>query len=99
LDLDETQKNQVQILAKDLQTEFHRHRETRLGARQAALTAFRSEQFDEAAVQVLLDGHLEDAQNFRGLLMVKIKDLHALLRPEQREKLVQLLEKRMHRKG
>lgn len=95
LDLDESQKSQVRAMAASLRDEWSRHAHSRNEARLAAVSAFRSDSLDPALLESAWASHFEERDGMRTLALEKVKELHALLRPEQRIQLAQILEKRL----
>ena len=67
------------------------------GAHKALLTAFAGDQFDAQALQTFADARAKDVQDIASVVIPSLQKIHDALTPEQRAKLVQLVQE--HHRG
>jgi Spy/CpxP family protein refolding chaperone len=70
--------------------------QARHGAHQALLTAFTADKFDAQALQTFADARAQDAKDIASVVIPSLQKVHDALTPEQRAKLVQLVQEHHH---
>ena len=90
------QQRQVALEAENdivnaIQAKVKAHR----GAHQALLTAFASDKFD-AALQTFADARAQDVTDVASVVIPSLQKIHDALTPEQRAKVVQLVQQHHH---
>ena len=94
LSLTKDQKIKVSKLAHEVAEQFKDIRENGPGMHGGFIKQLRMATVDAAALNREMEEHASRAKERHAFLIVKFAELHAILTPEQREKLAKHLEKR-----
>jgi Spy/CpxP family protein refolding chaperone len=90
------QRQVVEEAENDILKAVQAEAPARHGAHQALLTAFASDKFDADALQAFADARAEDVKELASVVIPSLQKVHDALSPEQRAKLVQLVQEHHH---
>ena len=90
------QRQVVQQAENDIVNAIQAKAQARKGAHQALLTAFAGDTFDGQALQTFADARSQDVKDLSSVIIPSLQKVHDALTPEQRAKLVQLVQEHHH---
>jgi Spy/CpxP family protein refolding chaperone len=97
LDLSKQQQEELERILADAKAEMAGPRERWEGSRDEVRRMILSDSISAADIEKMMAAHDEDREEVRGLFAEKAAEVHAILTPEQRQKLVDLMERRWRR--
>jgi len=90
------QRQVVEQAENDIFNALQAKAQARKGAHQALLTAVTGDQFDAQALQSFADARAQDVKDVAAVIIPSLQKVHDALTPEQRTKLVQLVQEHRH---
>jgi periplasmic protein CpxP/Spy len=93
LNMTDDQKGKFNGIVKSVVEKMKPYHNDRANMKSEIISIIRSESFDKKRVEALTDKKMKDMQELRPFFIEKIAEVHAMLTPEQKEKLVVMLEK------
>jgi Spy/CpxP family protein refolding chaperone len=90
------QRQVVQQAENDIVNAIQAKAQGRKGAHQALLTAFAADTFDGQALQTFADARSQDVKDLSSVIIPSLQKIHDALTPEQRAKVVQLVQEHHH---
>jgi protein CpxP len=93
LSMTDDQKGKFNGIVKSVVDKMKPYHNERSNMKSDIISIIRSESFDKKRVEALADKKMKDMQELRPFMIEKIAEVHAILTPEQKEKLIAMLEK------
>jgi len=90
------QRQVVEQAENDIVNAFQAKAQGRKGAHQALLASFAADKFDAQALQTFADARSQDVKDLSSVIIPSLQKVHDALTPEQRAKLVQLVQEHHH---
>jgi len=90
------QRQVVEQAENDIVNAIQAKAQAHRGAHKALLTALAGDQFDAQALQTFADARAQDVKDIASVVIPSLQKVHDALTPEQRAKLVQLVQQHHH---
>ena len=93
LSMTDDQKGKFKGIVASVVEKTKPYRKEHLDMKNDIVSIIRSESFDKKKVETLTDKRIKDMQELRPFMIDKVAEVHAILTPEQREKVAKFIEK------
>jgi Spy/CpxP family protein refolding chaperone len=90
------QRQVVEQAENDIVNAVQAKAQAHRGAHQALLTAITADKFDAQALQTFADARAQDVKDVASVIIPSLQKIHDALTPEQRAKLVELVQQHHH---
>lgn len=97
LDLDDSQKAKLQDISRDALEKFREHRKSHKGDREVFKNLITKDNLTRDDLEPMVEKRKAAMEEMKPFIMDKVLEFHAMLKPEQKKKLAELVDRHHHR--